>query len=259
MAKPSGKNEVVNEFFSNTALNDNQFYQLAYHIDRKTRRKIQHGKFVDLAKLLKQSKKHNKKDNNLEILSKDGRSYFLPGSERDQIEINSFRHWEQVFRLYAGIFAQANPSRGHELFQHVNNIHAAAVSFVWDNVYQYDIEFKELMARNSSRNWGVVYHNGWMIKLKDHQVKRDQTAANESIPRNMQKEGKKDIYWKFNKNRCNFGQGCRFEHRCSKCGKMVHPAANCHKNDRNKNSDKKDKLNTGQQCTNFKMLLLLLI
>ena len=166
MVKPSGNQLPYNNFFSSTAMNDDQFYQLASHTDKRTRRKIQKGKFLDLAKLLKQSKNSSKKDNNLEIVSKDGRSYFLPSAEKDTIEINSFRHWEHAFRIYAGIFAHANHSSADELFQYINNIHEVGVSFVWDNVYEFDIEFRELMAKYPQHNWGVIYHNEWMIKLK---------------------------------------------------------------------------------------------
>ena len=170
MVKPSGKS---NPYFSETAINDDQFYQLASRIDRRTRKRIQKGKFVDLEKLLKRSRRTRNKDNQLEILSKDGKSYFLPSSDKESITINSFRHWEQAFHIYAGIFTQVNPSRGHELFQHINNIHEAAVSFLWDNVYEYDTEFRELMSRNPQHNWGVIYHNGRMIKLREHPPKKD--------------------------------------------------------------------------------------
>ena len=145
MIKPTGN---TNQYFSNTALNDDQFYQLASHIDRKTKKLIKRRKYVDLAKLLKQSKRTgHKKENELEFISKYGKSYFLPNGEKDTVKINCFHRWEQVFRIYAGIFAQANPNRALELFQHVNNINEAAASFIWDNVYEYDIQFRELMSK----------------------------------------------------------------------------------------------------------------
>ena len=79
-------------------------------------------------------------------MNKEVRSYFVPAAEREQPTINSFKRWEQMFRIQAGIFCEANPQRAHELFRHINNIHEASLSFSWDNVYDYEIKFRELMA-----------------------------------------------------------------------------------------------------------------
>ena len=36
-------------------------------------------------------------------------------------------------------------------------------------------------------------------------------------------------YHRFNRGRCNFGSGCRYEHHCSYCLKFGHGAVNCRK------------------------------
>ena len=51
----------------------------------------------------------------------------------------------EAFRVYAGIFAQANPKRASELFQHMANIREAANIFSWESVYAYDKQFREIM------------------------------------------------------------------------------------------------------------------
>ena len=178
----------------------------------------------------------------MEIVNREGRPYFAPAAEREQPTINSFRKWEQAFRIYAGVFCEANPQRSHELFQHINNIHEASLSFAWDNVYEYEMEFRQLMARNPTRNWGVIYHQGWIIKLRDHHPKKEVTfhGLSEKKPGKQ----KKDISWKFNKGRCNFGSGCRFEHQCALCERTGHSKVTCFKReqcDKEKDKEKKEK------------------
>ena len=49
--------------------------------------------------------------------------------------------WHEAFRIYAGIFSKANPKRAIEIWQHVENIKAAADSFSWESVHEYDQMF----------------------------------------------------------------------------------------------------------------------
>ena len=68
----------------NSLMNDDEFYHLAAHVDRKLRRKIEVGRFVDLAKLLKKNKSvANRNENGVELVNKDGHSYLIPASNKD--------------------------------------------------------------------------------------------------------------------------------------------------------------------------------
>ena len=58
----------------------------------------------------------NRNENGVELVSKEGCSYLIPASNKDNPVINSYWKWDQAFRVYAGIFIKANPSREHELF-----------------------------------------------------------------------------------------------------------------------------------------------
>ena len=98
-------------------MNDDDFYNFAPHIDKKLRRKIENGRYVDLAKLIKRNKSvANRNENGVELINREGHSYLISVSIRDAPVINCFRRWEQAFHVYAGIFTQANPHRGHELY-----------------------------------------------------------------------------------------------------------------------------------------------
>ena len=46
----------------------------------------------------------NRNENGVELINKEGRSYLIPANNKDAPVINSFRRWEQAFRVYAGIF-----------------------------------------------------------------------------------------------------------------------------------------------------------
>ena len=83
---------------------------------------------------------------------KDGQTFLSPGSNDKSVKITSFRKWEQAFRMYATIYCGANPSRAREIWQYISVINTAPSSYVWDNVYNYDIIFRHLMAFNPQQS-----------------------------------------------------------------------------------------------------------
>ena len=117
----------------------------------------------------------NRNENGVELINKDGHSYLIPASNKDNPVINCFYKWEQAFRVYAGIYAQVHPVRAHEPFQLI--AHEAAQSFVWDNAYDYDIMFQELMEKNPYRGWGILYQQGYMARLKEHNGNNNSSAS----------------------------------------------------------------------------------
>ena len=102
----------------------------------------------------------------MQMMNKDGKIFFVAASEAQTPNINFYERWEEAFRVYAGIFAQANPKRASELFQHMANIREAANIFSWESVYAYDKQFREIMGFFPQRNWGIIYNHGWMMMLK---------------------------------------------------------------------------------------------
>ena len=57
-------------------------------------------------------------------------------------------------------------SRSKEVWQYIDNINTAASSFIWDNVYSYDITFRRLMEFNPHRSWAVTYTKMWNLCTK---------------------------------------------------------------------------------------------
>ena len=124
------------------------------------------------------------------------------------------------FRNYATIYTSVHPKRALELFKHMYNIRTVSTTFIWDNVYSYNITFRRLMERYPTRNWGVIYQQGWTILLR----KKLQTQNNNHFlqmgPKRKSGGGgsKRDqVCWKFNKGKSPRGSKCRFDHKCSNC------------------------------------------
>ena len=130
-----------------SGVSDDDFFHLTCHIEPNLIHKIEKGEFVELEKLLPKDKLGGSKDDNrLEWVQRDGCTFLVP-AQRDG-KIGSFRRWEQAFRAYVTIYCGANPHRSKEIWQYITVINTAASSYTWENVYNYDITFRHLMAFN---------------------------------------------------------------------------------------------------------------
>ena len=65
------------------------------------------------------------------------------------------------------VYTSCHPERGTELIQYNHIIQTASGSYLWDNVYQYDREFRRHMERHPGRNWGIILQQAWTMFLKD--------------------------------------------------------------------------------------------
>ena len=59
----------------------------------------------------------------MEWVQRDGSMFLVPA--RKESRINSFRRWEQAFRLYASIYCDKNPFRAKEIWQYISVIQTA--------------------------------------------------------------------------------------------------------------------------------------
>ena len=132
---------------------------------------------MDLAKLLVKNK--FVMEDRIELTTKNRMSYFMSVGEQEIPQaITSFKKWEEAFRVYAGIYTAGNPHRAGELYQCAETISTAASAYVWDNVYRYDQLFRRLMECYPNRNWGIMYHHGWLMSLRDPLPSRSFTNSN---------------------------------------------------------------------------------
>ena len=128
-------------------------------------------------------------------------------------KINSICKWDQAFRVFVAIYTHANPERASEIWQYVYVIHTAAAANPWDNVYFYDINFRELMVSKPWRSWGKTYTQGWNMAFNNSsspysnagQSNFQRANSNNSNVRSVAgtsgRDWKEDCCWRFNKNK----------------------------------------------------------
>ena len=224
-----------------SGLSDDDFFHLTCHVDAAILTKIEKGDFVDLEKLVPKDRKRKSDENHLEWIQTEGNTFLAPVNDRLN-KITSYRKWEQAFRVYATIYCGANPDRSMEIRQYVSIINTAASSFIWENVYEYDVTFRHLMAFNLSRSWAVTYNQMWNICMRDpipnkstFQFRNGNNSGGgsggSSTSRNHSNRKKKPSYcWNFNKGiQCKYGKKCRFIERCSYCDAGSHGVVQCPK------------------------------
>ena len=237
-----------------SGVSDDDFFHLTCHIEPSLIHKIEKGEFVELEKLLPKDRfRNHKEEGRLEWVQRDGGT-FLVLAQKDN-KIGGFRRWEQAFRAYATIYCVANPHRAKEIWQYITVINTAASSYVWDNVYNYDITFRHLMAFNPQRSWAITYNQMWNLSMKDPIPRfnsksgygsgsgfphynssgtvlnrSNNTNSNTSTNPMQVMRNKSDYCWNFNKGiPCKFGSKCKFIERCKYCDSPTHGVHACHK------------------------------
>ena len=221
----------TNNRFVHSAMVDENYLVLGNHVDAVTRQKIVDGEYIDFAKLLPRDHVMIAEDlgQKMEVVNKDGHMYWVPATELTRI--NSFAKWEQAFRIYSDIYGKGHPSRTTELIEYSHLIYTASLSYVWDNVYRYDIDFRLHMGMFPNRSWSIILQQAWSIRLKDKLKFNSSDTRNfgGAITPSKHDDGWDNLCKRFNKGKCNFGPSCRFEHRCKYCRKFGHGMHVCRK------------------------------
>ena len=179
-----------------------------------------------------------------------GRTYWVPVGETTNV--TSFSRWEQAFRVFSDIYNRHQPDRSTELIQYNHIIHTASLTYVWENVYTYDKDFRLHMSRHPDCSWGIILQQAWAMRLKDkvfHHENNNQHGAHGRNSAESSGSGDRrgsgfnvnNICRRFNKLKCTSGSACRYEHRCLYCFKVGHAIVNCRKlaadKGNNRNSD----------------------
>ena len=227
---------------------DDDFFHVASHVEPNLLNKVQLGQYVELEKM-RPKNSHSEDGNKMELVNRNGLSYWV---EKDrEAKINNVKKWDEAFRIYSTIYTQAHPERAVEILQYVDTIHVAAASYAWENVYKYDKKFRQLMAAKPHRSWAKTYTHMWNLCLTEP-INRNfgnqgfsqgynSNNNNTSGGRNRQGNGRDNVCWKFNKNKCNRGSNCRFDHKCSYCGGASHGYFQCNKRQKRSSNDHQGK------------------
>ena len=226
--------DMSNQFI-HSAMVDENYLIVAAHVDQVTQDKIEKDQYIDLARLVPRDRIEEEEDNAMQMIVRQGKTFWKPATQ-DGVVINSLAKWEQAFRVFTDIYTRAHPHHANELIQYQHIIHTTAATYVWENIYLYDKDFRIHMSKFPTQNWGIILQQAWNLRLCD---KHRSDWFNNSLP-GQQNKGKgfnpQDCCKQFNREHCTYGIGCKFEHRCLYCGKFGHGILNCRKLKADKNS-----------------------
>ena len=159
------------ESFTSTARIDQDYQLVGSHLDDLTKARISTGEYVDFGKLLLKDRILAEEDERLELIVKQGRTFWSPVSE--SVSINCYNRWEQAFRIYSDIFTRKHPTRSSELIQYNHIIHTISSTYVWENVYAYDKEFRLHIGKHPEHSWSVILQQARSMRLRDQLSKSD--------------------------------------------------------------------------------------
>ena len=209
------------------------------------KQKIVNSEYVDFGKLIPRDKIVTDDDSKFELVVKGGRAYWVPVNE--STNISNFTRWEQAFRIYSNIYTRAHPNKCTELLQYNHIIYTISMTYQWDNVYAYDKEFRMHISKHPQRNWGIILQQAWSMHLRDRLPRSEFPSSSHhgnSGRQVTQHKGSNEPCHRFNRGKCNFGANCKYEHRCTYCGKFGHGFFSCRKAsaDKDKNNKQGDKV-----------------
>ena len=204
--------------FMHSAMVDEAYLTVGRHVEEGLRQKIWNNEFIDFARLLPRDRVVREEDHRLEFVFKGGASYLVPATDQDNSMITNYNKWEQAFRIFSNIYTQKFPQKAAELIQYNHIIHTASMTFVWDNVYLYDKEFRIHMSKFPGRSWAIILQQAWILHLKER-LRHDGTNDYRGFKAKV-----REPCHRFNKGKCTNGNNCKYEHRCTipACGKYGH-------------------------------------
>ena len=215
--------------FVHSAMVDESYQIVALHLDEAIQDKIMRGDYVDFGRLIPKDRIQIQEEYKVEMKVKDGKTYWSTSAGEDTTQIASYVKWEQAFRIYSDVYLRAHPDRAVELIQYNHMIHMASQTYLWENVYLYDRDFRLHLARNPTRSWAIILQQAWSFRLKDRlRTGNNNMGSSGNNSNNSHKNDRREICRKFNRGRCTYGFSCKFDHRCSYCFKFGHGAQNCH-------------------------------
>ena len=234
-----------------SAIIDQDYESVSSHVDEVIRAKILRGEYTDLAKLLPKDRVTAIDDSDrqtLQLFHKDGQTFYAPPST-PTTAITSFGKWDRAFRIFSNIYLKAHPHRALELNEYIHTIHHISQTYVWDNCYAYDKEFRYFMGLHPERSWCNILQKAWAFRLNEkirhtsHQNDYFNRHGNDRGRSNYNKTPPSgtDSCKRFNRGKCTYGASCRYEHRCDYCRKFGHGMFNCRKLTADKERDQKPK------------------
>ena len=205
--------------FLHSAFVDEEYLVIGSHVDETLCSKIINHEYVGFARFLPRDRVFQEEDQRMELVNRNGMTYWTPMVDKELGTITSFSRWDVAFRVFSNIYMTKYPHKSSELIQYCHVIHTASLTYVWENVYFYDKEFHIQILRHPQRSWAIILQQVWNLRLKD-KLKHDSFTD-----RGHQKS--KEICKRFNRGKCHNGMSCHYKHRCLNCGKFGHSGHIC--------------------------------
>ena len=164
MLPPQGK-ELQNDLnkwtdidnnFKFVAQMDQDYIVVRAHVDEGLQQWIVQGQYMVFCRLLPKDKILVEDDGRMELIVRDGKTYWMPAVASEVVAITNFSKWEQAFRVYSSIYLKAHPEHAGQLIEYNHIIHSVALSFAWENVYAYDKDFRLHLSCHPDRNWAII-------------------------------------------------------------------------------------------------------
>lgn len=195
---------------------------MSAHVDQATRLKIMNGESVELYRLLPREFEDTSEEDTIEFTTRGGRTVVVPPADKEARLISNYRKWEAAFRVFEEIYLVTHPTRAIQLVRYRNMIEDMAGTWVWDNVARYDRRHRNMMETFKNRDWCVPYD-----KAKQELKVMHAMRASKKVGMQTGAKAKKEVCRNFNRGKCDYGRSCKFDHKCSVCGKFGHGASTC--------------------------------
>ena len=190
------------------------------HVPQTLRERIWKHMFVDFRQLLLDP-----------LLPIQGRTLVLQKNQETGVpewvetntskEIPNFNIWAKAFRTYAAIYVAKYPEKAVDMLKYEHMIHDASLRFQWTAVLTYDVYFREYISADPTVSWGITNSE---LYTDCFTGKALPTYKPNLFGKPKQGSAPKPCFQY--KSKCTW-KNCKFQHRCSKCGKHGHPAFQC--------------------------------
>ena len=119
--------ESLDKFHSIVKI-DQKYQLVGSHLDDALKEKIAWGEYIDFGKLLLKDHILAEEDERLELIIKQGKTFWSPVSE--SVAINGYNRWEQAFHIYSDIYTQCNPHCTSELIKYNHIIYSISSTYI---------------------------------------------------------------------------------------------------------------------------------